>query len=135
MASTQVRTDVTKPALTDLLDEIRQMREIRVPDQEFLDNKRAIVAGFALELESPQAVLVDHITRYRYGLPLDYWDKYPERIMAVTQQDVLAAAKKYLDPSRLQIVAVGNADAIAEFLKTLGALEVYDTEGKRISEK
>ena len=135
MASTQVRTDVTKPALTDLLDEIRQMREIRVPDQEFLDNKRAIVAGFALELESPQAVLVDHITRYRYGLPIDYWDKYPERIMAVTQQDVLAAAKKYLDPSRLQIVAVGNADAIAEFLKTLGALEVYDTEGKRISEK
>lgn len=134
-ASTEVRTDVTKPALTDLLDEIRQMREVPVPEKELLDNKRAIVASFALELESPQAVLGDHITRYRFGLPLDYWDKYPERIMAVTQADVQAVAKKYLDPSRLQIVAVGNADAIADFLKTLGPLETYDVEGNRIGEK
>lgn len=131
-ASTQVRTEVTKPALTDLLDEVRQMRDVRVPDKEFLDNKRSIVAGFALELESAQAVLGNHITRYRYGLPADYWDKYPERIMAVTQDEVMAAGKKYLDASRLQIVAVGNADAVGEFLKTLGALEVYDTEGKKI---
>jgi predicted Zn-dependent peptidase len=133
-ASTQVRTDVTKPALTDLLDEIRQMRDVRVPDKEFLDNKRSIVAGFALELESAQAVLGNHITRYRYGLPADYWDKYPERIMAVTQDQVMAAGKKYLDPSRLQIVAVGNADAIKEFLGTLGTLETYDTEGKKIGQ-
>jgi predicted Zn-dependent peptidase len=133
-ASTQVRTEVTKPALTDLLDEIRQIREVRVPDKEFLDNKRSIVAGFALELESAQAVLSNHIIRYRYGLPADYWDRYPERIMAVTQDDVLAAGKTYLDPSRLQIVAVGNADAIKEFLGTLGALEVYDTEGKKIGQ-
>lgn len=134
-ASTEVRTDVTRQALTDLLEEIRQMREVPVPEKELLDNKRAIVASFALELESPQAVLGDHITRYRFGLPLDYWDKYPERIMAVTQADVQAVAKKYLDPSRLQIVAVGNADAIADFLKTLGPLETYDVEGNRIGEK
>ncbi len=132
-ASTQVRTDVTKPALTDLLDEIRQIRDVRVPDKEFLDNKRSIVAGFALELESAQSVLGNHITRYRYGLPADYWDRYPERIMAVTQDEVLAAGKTYLDPSRLQIVAVGSADAIKEFLGTLGTLEVYDTEGKKIA--
>ena len=131
-ASTQVRTEVTRPALTDLLDEIRQMRDVRVPDKEFLDNKRSIVAGFALELESAQSVLGNHITRYRYGLPADYWDKYPERIMAVTQDEVIAAGRKYLDPSRLQIVAVGNADAIREFLSTLGTLEVYDTDGKKV---
>jgi predicted Zn-dependent peptidase len=131
-ASTQVRTDVTRPALTDLLDEIRQIREARIPDKEFLDNKRSIVAGFALDLESAQSVLSNYVIRYRYGLPADYWDRYPERIMAVTQDDVLTAGKKYLDPSRLQIVAVGNADAIKEFLGTLGTLEVYDTEGKKI---
>jgi len=131
-ASTDVRTDVTRGALTDLLDEVRQMRDVRVPDKEFADQKRSIVAGFALELESAPAVLGNHITRHRYGLPADYWDQYPERIMAVTQDEVMAAGKKYLDPSRLQIVAVGNAEAIGEFLKTLGAVETYDTEGKKV---
>lgn len=130
-ASTQVRTEVTRPALTDLLDELRQVREVRIPDDEFLNAKRSIVAGFALELESPQAVLSDHITRWRYNLPADYWDKYPERIMAVTPDQAQAMAKKYLDPARMQIVAVGSADAIAEFLKTLGPVETYDTEGKK----
>jgi zinc protease len=134
-ASTEVRTDVTQPALTDLLGEIRRMREELVPAAELADHKRAIVAGFALELESPQAVLSDHITRYRYGLPLDYWDKYPERVMAVTAADVQAVAKKYLDPARLQIVAVGNADAVAAFLKTLGPLAIYDVEGNRIGDR
>ncbi len=134
-ASTQIRTEVTKPALTDLLDEIRQMRDVPVPEKEFLDHKRSIVASFALELESPAAVLSDHITRYRYKLPVDYWDKYPEHIMAVTQAEVQAVAKKYLDPARLQIVAVGNAEAIREYLKTLGPLEIYDVEGKRIGDR
>ncbi len=133
-ASAAVRTEVTRPALTDLLDEIRRMRDVPVPEQEFREHKRAIVASFALELESPVGVLSDHITRYRYGLPVDYWDRYPERIMAVTQAEVQAVARKYLDPARLQIVAVGHADAVVDFLKTLGPLEVYDVEGKRIGE-
>jgi predicted Zn-dependent peptidase len=131
-ASTDVRSDVTRSALTDLLDEVRQMRDVRVPDKEFADQKRAIVAGFALELESAPAVLGNQITRYRYGLPADYWDRYPERIMAVSQDEVMAAGKKYLEPSRLQIVAVGSAEAIAESLKTFGPVETYDTEGKKV---
>lgn len=131
-ASSQVRTEVTKPALTDLLDEIRQLREVPVPEKEFLDAKRAIVAGFALRLEQPAAVLNLHVDRWRYGLPVDYWDRYPERIMAVSPDQVTAVAKKYLDPSRLQIVAVGDSEAIAEYLGSLGSLVVYDIEGRKI---
>ncbi len=131
-AFTDVRTNVTEPALKDLLGEVTRIREERVPDKEFRAAKRAMVAGFALSLESPQAVLNNHITRWRYKLPADYWDRYPERIAAVTQAQVQEAAKKYLDPSRLQVVAVGDAK-IADILKSYGTLEVYDTEGKRIS--
>ena len=133
VASTEVRTEVTDAALTDLLDELRQAREIRVPAQELADAKRSLVASFALTLESPQALLNNAITRYRYGLPVDYWDRYPERIMAITDADVQAMAKKYLDPSRVQVVAVGNGEAISRALRKLGPVEVYDAEGKRIT--
>ena len=54
--------------------------------------------------------------------------------MAVTQADVQAAAKKYLDPARLQIVVVGDASKIADILKQFGTVETYDTNGKRIGQ-
>jgi len=132
LASTSVRNEVTEPALTDLIDEIRQLRDVPVPAQEFADAKRSLVAAFALALESPQQVLQNAITRWRYGLPADYWDRYAERIAAVTEADVQARAKKYLDPSRLQIVAVGSEEAAARALRKLGPVDVYDADGKKV---
>ena len=132
LASTSVRSEVTEAALTDLIDELRQARDIRVPDAEFADAKRSIVSAFALAIESPQAPLANAITRWRYGLPADYWDRYPERIMAITQDDVKAMAVKYLDPKRLQIVAVGDRAAAEEVLKKLGRLQVFDAEGRKV---
>jgi len=132
MANTSVRNEVTEPALNDLIDEIRQLREVRVPAQEFADAKRSLVAAFALALESPPQVLQNAITRWRYGLPMDYWDRYAERIAAVTEGDVQAGAKKYLDPSRLQIVADGSEEAAARALRKLGPVDVYDADGKKI---
>jgi len=133
VANTEVRSEVTEPALNDLLDELRQAREVQVPAKEFADAKRSLVAAFALTLESPQALLNNAVTRYRYNLPADYWDRYPERIMAITEAEAQAMAKKYLDPSRLQIVAVGHPEGVARALRKIGPVEVYDAEGKKIA--
>lgn len=133
VADTEVRTEVTEPALNDLLDELRQARETRVPAKEFADAKRSLVASFALTLESPQALLNNAVNRYRYNLPADYWDRYPARIMAITEADAQTMAKKYLDPSRVQIIAVGNSEGVARALRKLGPVEVYDAEGKKIT--
>jgi predicted Zn-dependent peptidase len=130
-ANTDVRSDVTEPALHDLMDEIRQIREVPVPAKELQEKKRSLVASFALSLESPQQVLGYYITRWTYNLPADYWDQYPKRVMAVTAGQVQAAARRYLDPNKLQIVAVGDGKKIEETLKKFGPLEVYDTEGKK----
>jgi len=131
-ASTDVRTEVTEAALRDLVAEITRMRNEPVPTKEFEDRKRGMVASFALSLESPTAVLNNHVTRWLYKLPADYWDKYPERVMAVTVADVQAAAKKYLDASRLQIVAVGDPTKVATILPQFGTVETFDTNGKMI---
>ena len=131
-ASTNVRTEVTDPALRDLMHEIARMRDERVPAEDFEAAKRNMVASFALGLESPGQVLNYHVTRWRYKLPANYWDTNPQRIMAVTAEQVQAAAKQYLDPSKLQVVAVGDASKVAEILAKYGVIVKYDTEGKII---
>lgn len=131
-AATNVRTEVSDPALRDLMAEIARMRDERVAPEDFEAAKRNMVASFALGLESPTQVLNYHVTRWRYKLPANYWDTQPQRIMAVTAEQVQAAAKQYLDPSKLQVVAVGDGSKVADIMAKYGVVVKYDTEGKII---
>lgn len=131
-ANTSVRTDVTDTALHDLLAEIALMRDTPVPQQELEDSKRALVASFALSLESPQQMLGYYIDSWTYDLPATYWDDYPARISAITAPQAQAAAKKYWDASRLQIVAVGDVAKVRPILEKIGTVEVFDADGKPI---
>jgi len=130
-ATTSVRTEVTGPALGDLLEEVRQLREIQVSDQELADAKRSMVASFALSLESPAQLLSLSLTQWRYKLPANYWDKYAERIMAVTKEEIQNAARKYLAQDRMQIVVVGDPARALEPLKALGPVEMFDGDGAK----
>ena len=130
-ASTSVRSEVTEPALRDLIAEVGLLRDQPVSDQELSDAKRSMIASFALSLESPAQLLNYHVTRWRYALPADYWDRYPERVSAVTAQQIQTAARTYLAANRMQIVAVGDPARVADTLRKLGDVETYDADGKR----
>jgi zinc protease len=132
-ASTSVRSEVTEPALRDLLAEVGLLRDQAVSDSELADAKRSMIASFALSLESPAQLLNYYVTRWRFGLAADYWDRYPERVSAVTAPQIQAAARTYLAADRIQVVAVGDPARVADTLRKLGDVETYDAEGKRIS--
>lgn len=129
-ASTEIRGDVTEGAVAEILNEINRLRTERIADKELADKKRSMVASFALSLEAPMSIMSNYITSRIYNFPADYWDKYPQRVAAITQDQVQADARKYLDAGAVQIVAVGDAKKIGDVLKKFGTVEVYDTEGK-----
>lgn len=132
-ASSSMRTEVTEGALGELLKEIRRIREEKVSARELDDARRAIVAQFALSLESPAQVIGYEITRRIYGFPADYWDTYPARVSAISADEVQRVARKYLDPETMQIVAVGEGTKIKPALEQWGAVEVYDADGNRVT--
>jgi zinc protease len=131
-ANTEIRQDVLKPAMGELMNEIKRIRDEKIPVDEFERAKRTIIGGWALQLESPASMLGDEITRRLYGLPADYWDTYPQKVAAVTPEEAQRVARKYLDPDKLQIVVVGDAKVVADSLKPFGKVEVYNTDGRPI---
>jgi predicted Zn-dependent peptidase len=131
-ANTEVRTEVTKGSMDELMYELKRIRDERVAQDEFDRAKRTIVGSFALQLENPQTLLANIITQKLYGLPSDYWDTFPQKITAITQDDVQRVARKYLDLGHLQVVAVGDASKITDVLRQFGSVEIYDTEGKPV---
>ena len=128
-----VRTEVTEGAMTEFVKEIQRIGTERVPENELEDAKRALVASFALGLEDPSTALSNAIVQKIYGFPVDYWDTYPAKIMAVTAADVQRVAKKYYNPETMQIVAVGDASKIKAVMEKYGPVEVYKTDGTRVS--
>ena len=116
--------------MNELMYELKRIREEKVPRDEFNRAKRTIIGSFALQLESPQSLLGNIVTQKLFGLPADYWDTYPQKISALTEEDVQRVARRYLDPARIQFVAVGDAKAIADVLKGFGTVERFDTEGR-----
>ena len=129
-ANTEVQTKVTKGSMDELIYEFKRIRDEKTPDDEFDRAKRTIVGGFAMRLERPLSLLSNIMTQKIYNLPADYWDTYPQKIAAVTVDDVQRVARKYLDLTKLQIVAVGDVKQIADMMKQFGGVELYDTEGK-----
>lgn len=130
--STNVRTEVTGPAIEELLKELRDIRDRPVPADELAGAKRALVASFALSTESPGTALQRTLTIKDYALPASYWDTYSEKIAAVTAEDVQRVARKYIPVDNIQIVAVGDATKIRDVLAKLGTVEEWDSEGRKV---
>jgi predicted Zn-dependent peptidase len=132
-ASMSVRTEVTGPALEELLKEFRDIRDRPVPADELGGAKRALVASFALSLENSGNSLRNAMLAREYGFPADYWDTYPMKLEQVTAAEVQRVAKQYVPVDNVQIVAVGDATKIRSVLEKFGPVEEWDAEGNRVS--
>jgi zinc protease len=132
VAQSPVRTEVTGGTLGEFMNEFKRICDEKVSAVELENAKHAIVGQFALQLENPQALLQNIITQKLYGLPADYWDTYPQKIQALTVDDVQRVARKYIDLDHLQIIAVGDASKTRDVLAKYGTVELYNAEGKRI---
>jgi predicted Zn-dependent peptidase len=131
-AGGDVRTEVTGGAMTEFYREFQRIRDEKVAAGELDEAKRALVASFALSLESPPELLGYAIVQKIYGFPPDYWDSYPAKIMAVTADDIQRVARKYVNPDNLQVVAVGDVEKIKPVFEKYGPVEVFDGDGKKI---
>lgn len=129
-AVSPVRTPVTDGAMTQFIYEFKKINDEAVPQDELGEAERAIVAGFALSLEQPEQILTSWLTVKEFGLSMDYWDKYPDHIAAVSAADVQSAAKRFVDLEHLQWVCVGDRKQIESVLKKYGTVSVVDATGK-----
>jgi zinc protease len=130
LANAAVRTPVTDGSMERFTFEFKRINDERVPPNELDDARRAIVAGFALSLERPGELLNNVLQAQHFGLPDDYWDKYPDRISAVDAAQVQAAAKKYVDLSHMQWISVGDRKQVRDALAKYGSVTIVNAEGE-----
>jgi len=130
--SAAVRNDVVAASLTEIFYEIDRLRSMPVPAAELADAQNYLTGVFSMGLATQEGLLSQFSTVELNELPADYLETYRERVKALTAEDLLATARKYLDSANMQIVVVGDRAQIEEQAALFGEVEVYDTQGKRV---
>lgn len=94
-------------ALGSIRSELDRLRHEPITDAELADAQSYLVGVLPLALESNDGVAATLLSLEEYGLGLDYLDRYPAMIAAVTVEDVQRAALEHLNPEKL-VVAVAR---------------------------
>jgi len=132
IAYSDVRTDVTAPATTELLSELRRMRDTQMSLDEMKLSKDSITRSMPGRFERGTDAAGGFAELFSYDLPLDYYSKLPGSIDAVTAEQAQAAAQKHILPEKIVVLAIGDRSKIEEPMKklNLGKMEIRDTQGK-----
>ncbi len=132
LAYSAVRTDVTAPAVTELFNELKRMRETQMTPEEMKLSKDSITRSMPGRFERGTDAVGTFAELFIYDLPLDYFSKFPDAVDAVTPDQAQAMAQKYIHPERIVVLAVGDRSKIEEEMKKLklGKMEIRDADGK-----
>ncbi len=125
-ARSAVQTEVTAPALVELLGQMDRIRDEEVPADELRGVKDFLIGVFPLRFETTGGIAAAIEPLAVYRLPDDYWQTYRGNLESVSAASVQSAAREIIDPGELLCLVVGDAGRVrAELEKTgIGPLEV-----------
>lgn len=126
-----IRSDATAPAVTEIFNEVRKMKDAAVSVDELSLGKDSLVRSMPGRFETTGQAAGSFATLFVYDLGLDYYSKYIERVIGIDAASAHAAARTHLLPERMVVVAVGDRSKIDADLKklNLGTAEYRDAEG------
>jgi zinc protease len=104
----QTKNQSAPEALKLIVTQLHEIQREPVSDRELSSARKFLVGSFPLRLDRQSQIVSFMLQVELYGLGLDYADRYPKLIDEVTKLDVQEAARHYLHPEALYLVAVAN---------------------------
>lgn len=102
----QTSGEDTEKAIAATVSLLRNVRDQGITKSEFDVAKKSLINNFSTEFANPDNIASSLLSDEIYGLPMGDFYKFPQRIQAVTLEQVNRAAKELLQPDNLLIVSV-----------------------------
>jgi zinc protease len=133
MAGAGVRSDVTGPAVDEMLREFARMAEEVPSDEELSRSQSEIIGAFIRQMETSSSIGALELRRRLCGLPSDYYATLPAALQQVSPEMVRAISRRILGENQPVVIVVGDRNSVESQLKHLGEIELFDAQGKRLS--
>ncbi|MDQ7062890.1 MAG: pitrilysin family protein [candidate division KSB1 bacterium] len=130
-----VQSDKTRESMQEIARELNDILSTRPPTQDELDKiKKNRILRLPGTWETMSAVAGSIVQMERFGLPDDYWDRYPDMIRSLNLQQIKKAARTLLHPDKIVWLVVGDREKIEDGIRELGFGPIYfvDADGNLI---
>ena len=124
IAEAEVVATKTDSSLLQFMRELKGIRDT-VPMTELRKAKRYLQLQLPGELETSRDIAGQLVPVAVYHLPLDFYNTYQAHIATVTRADVQRVARRYIDPSHLAIIVVGDKASIEAPLRATNVGPVH----------
>jgi zinc protease len=108
LVALQTKNETASPAIGEVLKQVREIRSTGVTAEELEEAKGFLTGSFPLRFDTNQGVVGLLAGMELYGLGMDFPERYPKIINAVTRDDILRVARKHLHPDRGVLVVVAD---------------------------
>ncbi len=99
-------------AIAIILEELERFLEKGITDAELHNARQVMIEGLPSSFRSPADIVETYAWNEFYGRSDDHYRVYPDKLRALTKKDLMAAAKKHLNPEALTYVVVGDTTKI-----------------------
>jgi zinc protease len=132
--TSDVRTNATDSAVVEVVNEYKRIAGEPVPAPELQSAINNMVSSFPSAVQSVQGLSGRIQQLIVWGLPVDFYVTYRERLAAVTTDDVRSVATSRLTPNNVIVVVAGDLSKIEAPIRArnLGTVEVWDVNGNRV---
>ena len=96
----------TQKAIAATVTLLKDIRDKGITQSEFDVAKKGLINSFSTQFAEPDSIASSLLSDESYGLPIGDFYKFPQRIEAVTLEQVNRAAKELLQPDNMLIVSV-----------------------------
>lgn len=119
----ETKLSTTQDVIDRFIANVERLRKEPVTDEELEEAKEAFVNSFVFSFTSASSI-VGRLMGLEYdGLPKDFLQQLRDKVVKLTKDDLLQAARKHLHPERLRILAVGSADVLPRVLSSFGEVK------------
>ena len=129
-----IRTDVTAPAIREIVRELERIRTAPLSGEELKLAKDSFALSLAGKFETSEDTANTFGELFTYDLPLNYYAGLPEEISRVTSTVVNRVANQYIHPDTVVVIVAGDRAKIEPELKKLGLgpVELRDFDGNPV---
>ncbi len=120
------RSEATVQATKEILAEVKRITEGPVTPKELAVAKESLRNSIVFNFDTTGKIARRLMVYEYYSYPRDFLDKYRANVEKVTAEDIQRAARKYLHPDQLVILAVGRQQDFDQPLSTLGETKTID---------
>jgi len=124
--STFTHTETTFPCVREILSVIQSFLAQGATEKERQEAINFLTGSYPMKFESLSQVAQRIMQAELHGLGLEFLSAYPERVSAITLDEMGRSAREHIHPQKVTIVVVGRTERFHREFEQLGPVELME---------